>query len=149
MALITADEFPAVRAAINVELDEVGLPDNIIALPIYLGAADNEVKRRDPLWTTRTTAELRRLKNAVIYLTAARIVIALPRPNAEAFGQRYSYKIDQLSAAQLSSSLEAFADSEINAVLTPGSDETLEQPITFSLGQVCRPNYQYRRWGRW
>lgn len=145
MALITADEFPAIRAAINIGLDDVGLPDATIALPIYLGAADTEVKRRDPLWVSRTGTELRHLKNAVIYFAAARIVLVLARPSSETFGQRYSYKIDQLSASQLASSLESFGDDELIAVLNPGSDDVVEQPITFSLGQVCRP--RFRRWG--
>jgi len=145
MALITVDDFPAVRAAINIELDEVGLPDSIIALPIYLGAADSAVKQQDPLWNTRSSSELRHLKNAVIYFTAARILVSLPRVTSEAFGQRYSYKIDQVSTGELASSLQTFGDDEINAVINPGVDETLEQPITFSLAQVCRP-YRRRWW---
>lgn len=138
MALITSDDFPAVRAAINVTLDEVGLPDAVIALPIYLGAADTDVKARDPLWATRTAGDLRHLKNATIYFTAARLVLSLPRINSETFGQRYQFRVDQLSPTEQAASLQAFGDMEIEAVINPGSDELVEKPVMFTLANARR-----------
>ncbi|GIW06364.1 MAG: hypothetical protein KatS3mg060_1169 [Dehalococcoidia bacterium] len=75
---IGAAQYPAVRAAIDVELTAELLPDAIIALDPYAPAAEREIKRRDPAWASRTGEDADRLGRAQLYLTAALLLPALP-----------------------------------------------------------------------
>ena len=79
MSLLTSADYPAIRAALDVHLDSTLLPDSIIALNIYQGAAEMEVKRRDPLAETRTGDDATRVRLAAIYLCAAALAPAIPR----------------------------------------------------------------------
>ena len=40
MTILAYPDYAAIRAAIDVSLDDATLPDSVIALPIYLHAAD-------------------------------------------------------------------------------------------------------------
>jgi hypothetical protein len=83
--LLDASAYPAIRAALDVTLDSAVLPDATIALPLYLGLADLEVKRRDPDWATRAGDALQHLENAAVLLTAAYLAPAIPALTREKF----------------------------------------------------------------
>lgn len=139
--LLTSTDYPTIRAAIDLSLDSTSksLPDATIALPIYLDAADLELKTRDPLWATRTGDALVQLKNAAIYLTASRIAPTIPRLVGEDFGN-YAYKLQSVDWEARAAALRALAEEALNAILDPG-DATSDRPTFFATARGYR--------GRW
>lgn len=79
MAILSSTEYPAIRAAIDVQLDASSLPDGIIGLDIYIGAADDDVLEIDPTAESRTGDELVLVKRAAIFFAAARLCPAVVR----------------------------------------------------------------------
>jgi hypothetical protein len=78
--LLTADLPGAVRAALDPSLDETGLPDDIIFLPLYAEDAAAEVIQRDPNAVLYTDdVQRQRVLSATALLTAARIAPVLPQ----------------------------------------------------------------------
>ena len=71
MTILDYSHYPAIRAAIDTSLDSEALPDDVISLPIYAGAADAEVETRDPLWATRQGDPLVQLTNAETLIVPA------------------------------------------------------------------------------
>lgn len=138
MSLLTFADYPAVRAALDTELDETSLADKTIALDIYQGAADREVKGRDPAWATRTGESLLRLRAAAVYLTAARLAPAVVRVISMNVQSRdLSYSRPVFDPAEKAAELRALAEQELSAVLTPEED-TSGKPIMFSLASARR-----------
>jgi len=128
--LVEPQEFTQVRAALDVSLSADDLPDTVIALPIYLGAADAEIKRRDPNWATRDEDALARLRRAVIYLTAASLAPAVPELTQERYPEGYSYARAN-SYVKRSAELRQLAEAELALVLAPSEPETLSMPTFF------------------
>ena len=139
MTILDASDYPAIRAAIDLSLDSTALPDDVIALPIYLLAADLEVKARDPLWATRADDELALLTNAAIYLTAARIAPAIPRLQGETFGD-YRYQLQAVDWEARAAWLRNQAAEALDTYLAVG-DTTIDRPTRFAVARGCR--------GRW
>lgn len=136
MPILTSAEYPAIRAAIDTSLDSALLSDAVIGLSIYLGAADLEVKQRDPSWATRTGDELTHLTNAAIYLTAARLVPVIPNIIAETFTD-HDYRREKLDVAALVADLRAKAAEELAAITEP-NDTTPSRPTMFTLARGRR-----------
>ena len=139
MTILDDSSYPAIRAAIDLSLDSTALPDATIALPIFLDAADLEVKARDPLWATRMDDELTQLTNAAIYLTAARIAPALPRLLGETFGD-YRYQLQAVDMEARASALRSLADAALDSYLDV-DDLTTDRPGKFAVASGRR--------GRW
>lgn len=131
MALITASEYPAVRAALDTSLDSTVLPDGVIGLPIYQGAAEAEVLWRDPSAASRSGAEQIRIKNAVVFLTAARLAPRLPQITGERFGE-HGYSRQAIDWTALAATLRADAAAELTAVLEP-ANLTPARPRAFTV----------------
>lgn len=79
MAILTALDYPAIRAALDVNITEQTLPDSVIAEDIFLGAAEAEVVRRVPDAETLIGENLARVKRAAIWLTAAYLAHSVVR----------------------------------------------------------------------
>lgn len=131
MSLLTASEYPAIRAAIDVSLDATLLPDSVIALPIYAGAADTDVQSRDPLWASRTGTALQRLVNAAIYLAAASLCPAIPQIIQEQTTE-HTYQRRSVDWTALAGELRGRAEAELAAVIE--SDAQIERPTMFTVG---------------
>jgi hypothetical protein len=130
MSLLSPNDYNAIRAAIDLTIDEEVLPDDIIELPTFMGVAEEFVLVRDPLAATRTGTERKRIKNAVIYLTASLILPAVPFYVRESFGD-YSYTRTEADTKALSARLRQLADAELNTVL--GIVGTVAVPTMFDV----------------
>jgi len=136
MALLSAADYPAIRAAIDVSLTARVLPDTIIGLPIYVDAAEAEILLRDPLAESRTGAALQHVTNAAVLLAAALLAAAMPAYTAETFSD-YSYqrKIDWAARA---AELRQRAEAELAAVLAASAPTTYQRPTMFSVASGTR-----------
>lgn len=132
--LLTAAEYSSIRAALDVGLDDEALPDSIIELPIYSGAAELEILRRIPDLYTRNGIERRKCVNAMILLTAAYLAPAVPQITSETLGDvsRNYQAIDWLKFA---AELRGRADSMM-VELTIGKSTAI--PSLFSLASGRR-----------
>lgn len=137
--IVQTSDYGAVRAAIDTSLDSTALPDATIALPIFLDAADLEIKRRDPSWASRTADEATHLKNAAIYLTAALLAPAVPSLSGETFGD-YRYQLQTKDWTARSADLRQLMEQELNAYLET-TTPTPDRPTMFAVASGRR--------GRW
>lgn len=137
MPILGSESYPAIRAIIDTSLDSAVLPDDVIALPIYLDDADLETKARDPGWASRTGDALTRLRTAAMCLTAARILPALPQIKSEQHGGEYQYQRQEVKVAERVAELRARADAALAAILEP-TDTTPAMPTLFALGRGRR-----------
>lgn len=119
MPFLTNAEYPAVRAAIDISLDPTNLPDDVIALPVYAGEAEQWVLAMNPLAGTYTTgsAEYLRMQVAAIYACAALVAPSVPVITGETFGQDHRYTRKDVDMAALAEKLWERARSAINAVI--------------------------------
>lgn len=136
MAILTSALYPAVRAAIDLELDSTALPDATIALAIYAGAADQDVLARDPLAETRTGSDLIHVQNAAVYSCAARLIIALPQVTSEETPDGHRYQVRAWEPAARAAALRALAAAELDAVVT--ADASADRPPFFTRASGTR-----------
>lgn len=139
MALLQANSFAEIRAAIDLSLDAAALPDDIIALDLFAGGAEAEIVARDPLATTYTVddAAYTRVLRALHYLTAARLCPALPAITSEKLGAD-SYNRTAFDAGKRAAELRGLANQELAAYLEA---DGLTVPL-FAFGTV--PGYRGR-----
>jgi hypothetical protein len=76
--LLPPDRYDDVRSALDPMLDEEALPTSVIESVVHLGQAEAWAKALDPLWATRTGAELESLLLAITYRTAGIISPYVP-----------------------------------------------------------------------
>ncbi len=91
MPLLTDADYPAIRAAIDIELAVEDVPDDVIALPIYAGSGEAAVLALVPGAADLTGDDAERVKLAAILFTAALLVERLPR-YVEERTEHYSYR---------------------------------------------------------
>lgn len=136
MALLSAADYPAIRAAIDVSLTARVLPDSVIGLPIYVDAAEAEVLARDPLAESRTGAALQHVTNAALLLVASFLAAAMPGYTAEDFSD-YSYQRKDDWAAR-AAELRQRAEAELAAVLAASAPTTYNRPTMFTVASGRR-----------
>ena len=114
--LLPAENYAAVRAALDITLDSAALPDAIIALDIYAASAVRDVLAVDPIAADRAGDELLHAQAAAVYFCAARLIGALPQitrdeePGNTIVRQAYD-------AAERAAALRGLASAELDAYL--------------------------------
>lgn len=138
MAILQPEDYPAVRAALDPALDATTLPDATIELPIFLDAADLELKRLAPDWADYVDEpEATQLRLAAIYLTASLIAATTPAIVAEAVGKGdYSYRAERPSPAELAALLRARAVAAVDLATGAASGDAI--PTFFELAESAR-----------
>jgi len=139
VTLLSSDDYPAIRAAIDVSLDSALLPDTIIALDLYIGAGQRDVLAIDPLAETRMGDDLLHAQTAAILFTAARLCGAVPQITRERFPD-HEYQRQDMDAEARAATLRTHASSELDAYLDPG-DLVSDRPTRFTTAAGRR--------GRW
>jgi hypothetical protein len=132
--LLSAFSFDQVRAAIDLALDASALPDETIALPLFVDRAEADIVAQDASALTYLPADSRydRVQRAHIYFTAAYIVPSLPNITQEQVGSdRYTRK--EWDAEKQVARLRGLANAELAAYLTT---DGLSEPL-FAFGRAC------------
>lgn len=114
---IRPTDYPAIRAALDITLDEAALPDTTIAMDVYLGAAEREVRASVSLPSPPVGENLERVRTAIILITAANLAPAIPQMQSEQLGD-YLYKKQAVDWKKLAEELRSRANSELTALLT-------------------------------
>lgn len=137
--LLTPDDYPEIRAALDVSLSEAELPGTVIGRRIYAGAARDEVLARYPTAETETDqAVIERLKRAVVLLAAARLAPAIVRITSITITQGdRNWSRQTFDPEQRAAELRAMAEQELSALLEPESAAPT-MPIMFTLASGRR-----------
>lgn len=132
MAILTSADWPAVRAALDTELDTNSLTDAVIALNIYSGAADQDVLALDPDAESRIGEDGNRITRAAIFFCAARLApVVLRILNLSALTRDLRFSKPTFDPEERAKELRGMAVEEINEILTPGGLAT-SMPRQFS-----------------
>lgn len=116
--LLSAADWPAVRAALDVTLDSSALPDATIALDIFSGEAMREVEARVTDATTLTGDDALDVTAAAVYLTAANLAPSMPSLT-RASGQYLDWQRKGMDWNQRAAELRARAEEKIADLLEP------------------------------
>ena len=112
---VVPGDYAAVRAALDVSLTTEVLPDDVIGLDLYVGAAERDVRYADPLADTYVGENAERIKAAAILLTAAYLAPAIPRLSSERLAD-YQYSQQAVDWNALAAHLRARARQELAAI---------------------------------
>lgn len=133
MAILSAADYPAIRAALDVGLNATQLPDATIAQGIFLGAAEDELLRKVPGAETMTGDDLARVKRALVWLTAAYLAHSVVRLTSVNIQTRdLSYSRQTFDPDAKAAELRARAGVEVAALVTP-SATVPARPTMFTL----------------
>lgn len=120
MAILTSADFPAIRAALDVDLNAQTLPDTTIAQDIFLGAAEAELLRRVPTAAAMTGNDLARVKRALVWLTAAYLAHSVVRTTSMSINTRdLSYSRQTFNPDEKAAELRARVEREYGMLLAP------------------------------
>jgi len=138
MAILSSDEYPAIRAVLDTDLNDKNLYDSTIALDIYQGAADQDVLDLDPDAESRTGTDAERILRAAIYFCAARLAPAVVRITSLSIQARdLSYSKPVFDPEKRAAELRSMAEEEINEVLHP-TDTSYSMPTMFARAEGKR-----------
>lgn len=134
MTILYPDEdYNQIRWALDTTLTAEQLTNEVIAMPIYQGLAEIEVKERDTGWASRTGDDLTKLRAAAIFLTASKIAPSLPQIlRGKIDGIDYQRVIT--NAASRAAQLRQEADDLLAEILGEGT----AQPFTFGYARGGR-----------
>lgn len=131
MAILTSVDYPEIRAAIDVTLDDDDLSDVVIGYGIYVGTAELEVKGRIPDAESKTGDELKHVKAATKLITAALLSPSVPQLVSTKAGDDFQFQYDKRDWVEHAAELRQRAEGHIQAVLTP-SGAAPQRPIMFA-----------------
>jgi len=138
MALLTAAAYPAIRASLDTELTAADLPDAIIQMDIYSGAAEADVLTRDPLAAGRVGADGARVLRAAIFFAAAALAPVVALRTTEQLPD-YSYQRTVVRWDERARLLRARGTAELDAILAPpGGADDYERPVMMRLARGGR-----------
>mgnify|MGYP003600082673 CR=1 FL=1 len=138
MTILTSTDYPAIRAALDVQLNAQTLPDATIGQDIFLGAAEAELLKRVPMAASLTGTDLARVKRALVWLTAAYLAHSVVRITSLSVQTRdLSYSRQTFDPDEKASELRSRAEAEIGMLLTP-SESAPGRPTMFTLAVGTR-----------
>lgn len=133
MAILSPADYPAIRAALDVSLNAQQLPDATIEQDIFVGAAEAELLKRVPDAASRTGDDLKRVKRALVWLTAALLAPSVVRITSLSVQTRdLSYSRQTFDPDEKAAELRSRAESEIAMLLTP-NEATPSRPTMFTV----------------
>lgn len=128
------DDYPAVRAAIDVSLTSDHISDTIIAMPIYHRLAERKVRELYPDADSETDPDhLEILKRATIFICASLLIPAVPRLVKESMGL-YSYTRTLLDMETQMNSLWTMAENEISTLTEIVLTDSVPTLFTLAVG---------------
>lgn len=138
MSIISSSDFDSIRKAIDLDLTASDLPNEVIGLDVFHGAAEREVIARHPNAASETGDDLKRVQSAVIYLTAARIAPTVVRKTSISIQTRdSSYSRPAFDGQKRAKELRGLAEIELQEVIAPSATAP-SRPTMFALANGTR-----------
>lgn len=134
MTILDEEDYPAIRAVLDVSLSRTDLPDDTIEQDVFLGRAEAELLARVPDAASRTGAELLSVKRALVYLTAAALAHSVVRITALSVQGRDTMKMAKaiFDPDEKAAELRSRAEHELGQLLTP-DEVTPARPTMFAV----------------
>lgn len=148
MSLLSAADYPAIRALVDASLTKAQLPDATIALDDFIGAGQDAVLQRDPLAETRGGVQLQRAQRAARLFTAALLAATalqrVARDYTEGPGSESVRYQTGVSPAKRAAELRDQAILQLDSYLTEAEEDAagVEPPDLFAVAspkRKCRP----------
>lgn len=118
MAILTSDDYPEIRAAIDVSLTKSQPSDDTIAMSIYHAAGEADVLALDPSAESRTGEAAARVHRAAVYFVAARLCPAVVRITSLSVNTRdMSYQKKTFDPNERADELRQMAEQELAQVV--------------------------------
>lgn len=146
--LLGAADYPEVRAALDTSLTAELLPDAILALPIYVPAGIADVLAIDPGAEARTGADGAAVHRAAVCFSAARLAVAAPAIQSEAFGD-VTYDRGTVDYAARAATLRAIATAAIGAVAAVAGVGASAPLLVVAPAGRPLVGVNRTRWARW
>lgn len=121
MALLSAANYAEIRAALDVSLNDLQLPDAIIAYDMYAGRGQRQVLAAIPTAESLAGDDLLRARNAAMFYTAAFIAPAIPNIVSKSMGGERAIQFD-IDWEARADGLRAAAAEELAAIQAPEED---------------------------
>lgn len=135
MTIITSEHYNEIRAAIDVSLTKARLSDDIICMPIYAGAAEQDVLNIVPDALSKTGDDLIKIERAAVFFCAARLVHSVVQLTSVAISVRdMNYSRPAYDPDERKAALVAMANSELLSIIEP-NETTHSMPTMFAT--VC------------
>lgn len=120
-------DFPQVRAALDLELTEAGLPDAKIALPIFLDATEQWVADTIPDPSGLSPADTNRLHRAAVWHLAGLLAPSLP--SVVRRGDRdVVEQLVEIDRQKQAADLLGRAEGEIRSIVATSTSSTAVMP---------------------
>lgn len=121
--ILSTTEYPAIRAALDLNLTSNDLPDATIGLNIYKLAAEQDVLDLDPDAETRIGTDGERVLRAAIYFCAARLAPVVVQIASISIQTRdLNYSSPPFDPIKRAAELREMANDEIDEVLGTETD---------------------------
>jgi len=127
LQIIDAEEYPQVRALIDVSVRKANLPDDIIESAVYGGVAESWALASAgdiSLWPEAALAEL---KLAVCYRLAGMLLPALPNLTQEQKGERAGYQRTPINVERRQADLYGAAAEHLGLAIEIATDIVAEE----------------------
>lgn len=120
--ILDSDDYPEIRAAIDVGIGRNDLTDEVIGQSIFLDAGEKDVLLADPLALTRLGDDAERIRRAAIYFVAARLAGSVVRITSTSIQTRdLNYSRRTFDPDEKERELRARAHEQLSAILEPQS----------------------------
>lgn len=116
MAILVPADYVQIRALIDTQIDEDVLPDTVIEMDVFLGAAEDDVVAEVPDAATKTGDALRRIKRAIACYTAAYLVESYLPYSYGRLGEIWFTRTREVQPSELSQRLRLRAEQELEEV---------------------------------
>jgi hypothetical protein len=116
--ILTVDDAPAIRAAIDTMLDSDSLPDSTIMMSIFVDRAERWMAAQIPDFASRTGAEAAQIKDSLILYTASLLVPTVAILRSETLPE-YAYTRPDVDLDEKEAKLKDDAQETIDPIVTP------------------------------
>jgi hypothetical protein len=113
---LTAADWPEVREALDVSLDEAALPADTIARPIFAGRAESWINARLPAYDGLSAADKAHARTAAVLYLAAILAPRIPDLTGETLAGTGSYSREKMDWSARSTELAGEAERELALV---------------------------------
>lgn len=135
---VSPSEYPAIRAAIDITMTDLLIPDRIIELPIFLAQSRIWLAQKIVTVTSPTDDQKKAFTNAVIYYCASLLIPSVPQILQEQHANNQSYQRSSMNWDAKAADLRSKAELAVSEAIDSNIDPTSLRPPGFILASGTR-----------